>query len=1470
MASTVGSSRVVRLVVIILLIVAVGAGLYGLHKYRKKAAATKALASGLVASDAREYTKAANELGRYVAANSQDIPVLMKYADAQIKRRPQSRASVSQAVAALDKVLRLQPGHAEAAEQLITLFLGADRPAEAEHAAEAWCAAAPDNATAQRYLAQAYWAGGKRAKAVEILAKLSKAHPEDPDTASLYVSAILAGEAESLGSAPATATAPGGDGSATAPAVAAALDRLFANWDRCLVMLDEVVARNPNSATARITRAAHSLGIAKFAVTAKDLHRAEECRRRVAEDLVEAAKLESVTWKEAVQLARLFSETGMLADANAQLDRAETLAPTEVDIYLVRCGLAIDLSDAEGGAAVLDRALKLSLGEGRYDLLAPAVELYAMANRPRDARARLEEARKPDTPVEVLRYLEGVAAFADGNVADAIPKLEEALKLAPEDPRLVGAYLWLGRAYVASGNPRRAILPYRAYIQRATKAKRLAATGHLELSHVYAELGRWEDAAKASFEAGGSHYAARPAMLRTLQMRSLLSRPGGAKPDPRQIEVLYEATRQWSAGAPKDVELRIQLARLTYYRGQLDEAVKMLKSTRDEQGEKYATTRALIGIYVEASMYKEAIEECTAAIASADRARVPSWQATLAEVYALQGDQEMARKTFTAAAEQATGSDRTLIRSSMAEWLIRQQHPEEARDLLLRILEEEPNNVAVLLKLLGLKPDTEKFMALVDQLKKVEGASGLNWRYWLAVGWLDSPDWGARRKDIESNLSECLAKDPEFSEAALALGRLYQKVEDWNQVLSVCGKAFALDSRNTQLAQLVLIAATRLQRWGEIDQVLATLPKEPSGDPSFQRLVQQLRVEQSLRRGDREVAIALLEEQVKDATDYTARLGLAAQLARSPDGRDRALQLLAEAAAIAPDAPEVLVARVQFHVNQLEFKEALDVCGQAIAQKPTARAYQLRAGLHEAQKDLDAAAADLKQMASLEGEAESGHLALGRLYYRWAQYQQAVESWEAGLKLVPDSVSLRGALAESRLNSQDKTEQEKGRVILEGLLKERPEDERFLLMRAGLQLASGEAAQLKACEDTCNEIVKKNPKSAEAFSLLARTALVQSARALTERDVTRARRERARALDYIDLGLTANPQDVRLLVMQSELLLEDSPNRAEIVARRALALQPSSERAATAYAESLRRSGQQGQAIRALARFLEQADAKKAFTARLMLAEMYASEKDFAKAEALLEEAEALVGGDKARQVDLDRGRLGLLVGRGDWDSFVAMARECVAKDTEDVSLASTVGATLLQSGDPERAKTGIEFLVMVTQRRPNDPATFSRLGLGYYQAGRIEEAAAAFEQGLKLDPDHLQLANDLAWILCEEQKKPEEAAKRIAKAIATIEKGSSDPVAGSLWDTWGVIQYRLGKLEESKQALERCLALGPELAVGTRQSALYHLARTMSTTDKTRAAQLLQELLATPKERLSLLPAELAEAQALMDQVRP
>ena len=105
---------------------------YGLRKWQRSRRAESGLESGNKAYLEQRWDEAANNLGRYIAVETRDIEALMKYADAQLNRRPMQNSHIQQAVAAYRNVLRIEKGNKDASIRLADLYLSMRMPGEAE------------------------------------------------------------------------------------------------------------------------------------------------------------------------------------------------------------------------------------------------------------------------------------------------------------------------------------------------------------------------------------------------------------------------------------------------------------------------------------------------------------------------------------------------------------------------------------------------------------------------------------------------------------------------------------------------------------------------------------------------------------------------------------------------------------------------------------------------------------------------------------------------------------------------------------------------------------------------------------------------------------------------------------------------------------------------------------------------------------------------------------------------------------------------------------------------------------------------------------------------------------------------------------------------------------------------------------------------------------------------------------------
>jgi len=164
-------------IVLLLGIVVLGATAFGLRKWRKTNRAEDALVLGKQAYDEHKWEEAAIQYGRYLAVEPEDVPILLKYADAQLKRRPMKRTNIQQAIGAYRTVLRIDKNNSEATMQLTEVYLTMGMPGEAELIAKRYLQA-NQNPELRRMFALALASQRKFSEAAVELKAILQEHPE--------------------------------------------------------------------------------------------------------------------------------------------------------------------------------------------------------------------------------------------------------------------------------------------------------------------------------------------------------------------------------------------------------------------------------------------------------------------------------------------------------------------------------------------------------------------------------------------------------------------------------------------------------------------------------------------------------------------------------------------------------------------------------------------------------------------------------------------------------------------------------------------------------------------------------------------------------------------------------------------------------------------------------------------------------------------------------------------------------------------------------------------------------------------------------------------------------------------------------------------------------------------------------------------------------------------------------------------
>jgi len=162
-----------------------------------------------------------------------------------------------------------------------------------------------------------------------------------------------------------------------------------------------------------------------------------------------------------------------------------------------------------------------------------------------------------------------------------------------------------------------------------------------------------------------------------------------------------------------------------------------------------------------------------------------------------------------------------------------------------------------------------------------------------------------------------------------------------------------------------------------------------------------------------------------------------------------------------------------------------------------------------------------------------------------------------------------------------------------------------------------------------------------------------------------------------------------------------------------------------------------------------------------------------------------------------------------------------------------------------------------------------TNLAILLYTVDRSDESVPLYQRVLQLQPDNLIVINNLAWIMCEEQGKFQQALE-LAQRGLKIDSNYID-----LIDTRGVAYYRLGEFDKAVEDFTTCIELYPDGTL-TAISLRFHLARAFDKLgQKYKAVEHLNQALdlyqaLEPANRIGALSdTDLAEAQRLLKQLQ-
>lgn len=867
------------LIVIILAVTAVGVTGVLLRHYHRNKLAANGYTQGLVAFQEGRWQEAAVCLGQYLAIHQQDINVLHKYAQSNVRIEPPRRESLTQAVNAYRAILRLSD-HPQAAGELTQLYLDVDMPAEAELVARRFVEKTAD-IRFENYLAEALVRQNKFEQAVTVLMQLISRRPDQ-----VLAFDLLGKIAERHPT----------------------ISRLTP-----LEWFNQAVEQNPQAAAAYVLRSAYWARQGQLQDAVDDLHRAEQCPLETSDRL---------------SIAGGWIQQGGLKQAQQQLTIARRLEPDNVQVWHISALWAQGTKDPALMLSVAHEAIEC-LGWQNYGFLPVAGELFVSGGDLERARQCLTLLKQADADRGLILYLEGLIADFQMDWAQAIDRWRQALNLGYLNEPV---YLNLAKTLDRIQNRSAAIALLRNY----TKNQNGAFQGHLLLGQLFLLDNRFSDAmeqAIAAVQIKPYNVDAQVFYLHCRIVSLTKNRPADWTNLEHRINELI--------AAHDDIRTRMLLFQAAMKQRDYAVAEEVLQQGQKELGEdlQWVLARAdLLKSQGRTEQVQGMLEEAMTRFADdIELVRVLTANCTA------EHDYDKAAAVLTQALQSAKSPfDRRRLSLWMAEVEYVRGRTQQAADIYKELADHNPSDIYARRRLLALADQTSdpwQIRQWIEEIHMAEGDTGWQWKYELALYLYTNEDFDTVYPEIVRLLEQNLVSNPDDQDSRILLASAYERVNNMHLALSLYRQALAVRPDDIELIVAAVSLMYRAEEYRQAQQLLDRAIQQGVQDLRLSKF----ELQNSLRLGRMDAAVSSLERIILETPqDESARLTLALLLIRKGD-YEQAASMIEQLMREKPDSASAAAAMADLHLSRSDYDKALAVCDTFLQQHGTIQGHTLRA-----------------------------------------------------------------------------------------------------------------------------------------------------------------------------------------------------------------------------------------------------------------------------------------------------------------------------------------------------------------------------------------------------------------------------------------------------------------------------------------------------------------------------------------------
>lgn len=1121
---------------------------------------------------------------------------------------------------------------------------------------------------------------------------------------------------------------------------------------------DLAIDKNPKSPSALLLRASYHLRNSNPQKALKDIKKAEELKEQNFDDHL--------------LFAQTYAKLNMHQKSQDHLIKAETLQPNTFQLWTTWAAIALNVGNNEQMCSVANRGLK-ALDYEADDFVPFAAELFIAANDHKNAEKCLQKLELIQIQPSLLHSLKGFLAYAKGNKNQAVKSWRTAVAYGDKSEKTHLAY---AQALSEISDMQSSLINLHKLVSQQPQSFR----ARYQLAAALATQGQWPQALEQVSVATQLQPQSLQTALLYAKVQIEVLKDTQVDPNAYNWVQLENKLKQLSQQTKKALPVELIRSELAIKRRNFQKAESILQNLNQN----HPDTIELELAYVDLNLAKDRIDSAVESLYQLNKKHPQNLPIAqyLGLVLSEYRTPDQCIKAVKNCIENFSSKDhKKKLSLFLVNYYSKIDMTQQANQLLWQLYEQYPDEIIIKRKLLNfdiVRENHKLSQDLISEIKELQGPDTWQWKWEQARLWFFSEDYKNYYPQIISILKENLEENPDDQQSRLLLAATYEKGENLQLAADTYLQALNRNPDDINIIIKTVSVLYELKDFQKAQDIINAIDPQRHSIQSLSVLeLQNYLLEGNLKSA--EITIKKMLQQ--DPNNSTIMLSLAQLYLKNNDLKN-AQELLNRLSETQPDSLNVLSLLVELNLKNDKHQDALEICNKIVNKSKKAQAYLLRAKTLQSLGQLQKAQLDFDLAIDSKPRNARIWVARSQFFNSTGLRENAIKDAERALEIEPYNKSAIKNAIELYSVSQDKNKTILTTELIEKGLSKYPQDVDLLYYKAKFLFSKNTSFAINQAISILLQITQRKPDFPQAWLTLTNYYL--------------ARDNYQKATESVLRALSFMPDNKQLLILKARCQQFNSAPQAIDTLEKLHQKHPKDPQIALELLDTYSKSKKYDQELAMIEKLLTDANDPAVKFYKI------------AKANALYnsgspEEAFDLINTLQTKypdDTDILTANINILTNEKKWPQIYDKLTSFSMRNKPEIGKVVSITADLALKNDNTAKQISLKILEKIIADNNSNSEPLLACAMILQDQQKPQQAKQYYQKALDLDPNNLIAINNLAWILCEQNKEYKKAETLALRGLQLA------PDYIDLIDTAGMIQYRMGDFYQALKKFDHCI----------------------------------------------------------------